>query len=78
MVREPKDSMKHHQPHNCHAKQAARVIYHPNICILSSSIRSMCWISPGGGGTACVEWVGREFVVTLGCPRLTKPWSIKS
>ena len=47
------------------------------ICILSPSIRPMWWIFLGGGDTACIEWVGRGLVVTLGYPKLTKPWSIK-
>ena len=39
--------------------------------------KSIYW-RPGGGGTACVECVGRGLVVTLGLAKSTTPESIKS
>ena len=44
---------------------------------IPSTSKSIYW-RLGGGGTACVEWVGRGLVVTLGPAKLTNPESIKS
>ena len=44
----------------------------------SSSAKSMECMLSVGGGTACVVWANNRFVVTLGWPKWTTPWSIKS
>ena len=48
------------------------------IITTSPSMCSIKWIPPKGGSTTLVSWVGKGSVVTMGCPKLTKPWSIKS
>ena len=47
--------------------------------IWSSGLTKLIKCMPSvGRGTTCVVWAGSRLMVTLGWPKWTKPWSIKS